>query len=82
RYNMPLGSDYHNTQLTDPEAWDIAAYINSQPRPQKDLSKDWKDIKSKPVDHPFGPYADPFPEKQHKYGPFGPIKEFYSSKRP
>jgi len=27
----------------------------------------------KPVDHPFGPYADDFNELVHKYGPFGPI---------
>jgi thiosulfate dehydrogenase len=28
-----------------------------------------------PFDHPFGPYADGFDEKQHKYGPYKPIKE-------
>jgi len=29
----------------------------------------------KPFDHPFGPFADGFTEKEHKYGPFKPIKE-------
>lgn len=72
--NMPQGSDYRHTQLTDAEAWDVAAFVNSQPRPAKDLSKDWPDVSKKPVDHPFGPYADPFPEQQHKLGPFKPIK--------
>ncbi len=33
-----------------------------------DQRKDWKDLKTKPVDFPFGPYADGFSEKQHKYG--------------
>jgi thiosulfate dehydrogenase len=70
---MPLGVDYKTTQLTDEEAWDVAAFVNSQPRPSKDLSNDWPDISKKPVDHPFGPYADGFSEQQHKYGPFQPI---------
>jgi thiosulfate dehydrogenase len=71
--NMPLGVSYNNTQLTDEQAWDVAAFINSQPRPNKDLSKDWPQKNSKPVDHPFGPYADSFSEKQHKYGPYDAI---------
>jgi thiosulfate dehydrogenase len=68
--NMPNPLTYHNPELTDEQAWDVAAYINSRPRPSKDFSKDWPDISKKPVDHPFGPYADGFPESQHKYGPF------------
>ena len=71
--SMPFGVDYQTTQLSDEEAWDVAAYINSQPRPTKDLSKDWPNVAKKPVDHPFGPYADGFTEQQHKYGPFEPI---------
>jgi thiosulfate dehydrogenase len=49
--------------------------VNSKPRPSKDLSKDWPNISKKPIDHPFGPYADGFTEVQHKYGPFKPIIE-------
>ncbi len=73
--NMPLGATYEDPQLTDEEAWDVAAYVNSLPRPERDLSKDWPDISKKPVDHPFGPYADGFDEKDHKLGPFKPIQE-------
>lgn len=73
--NMPLGAAHDKPQLTDEESWDVAAYVNSQPRPKKDLSKDWPNIAGKPFDHPFGPYADGFSEQQHKYGPFGPIKK-------
>jgi thiosulfate dehydrogenase len=76
KYNMPLGANYEKPQLTDEEAWDLAAYVNSMPRPSKDLSKDWPDIAGKPFDHPFGPFADPFTEEQHKYGPYKPIKEW------
>jgi thiosulfate dehydrogenase len=76
KYNMPLGSSYDAPELSDEEAWDVAAYINSQPRPSIDLSKDWPKIEGKPADHPFGPYADTFSAAQHKYGPFGPIAEY------
>ncbi|TDB67355.1 c-type cytochrome [Arundinibacter roseus] len=74
KYNMPFGITYEHPQLTDEESWDVAAFVNSQPRPAKDLSADWPDIAAKPFDHPFGPYADPFSEKQHKFGPYGPIQ--------
>lgn len=75
--NMPQGVTWSSPQLSDEEAWDVAAYVNSQPRPAKDLSGDWPDISKKPVDHPFGPFADPFPEANHKYGPFAPIAAYY-----
>ena len=72
--NMPFNQATHYSPvLTDEEAWDVAAYVNSQPRPQADLTNDWPNISAKPIDHPFGPYADGFSEAQHKYGPFKPI---------
>jgi thiosulfate dehydrogenase len=74
--NMPFGEvEYHNPQLTDEEAWDVAAFVNTQPRPSKIFKEDWPDISKKPIDHPFGPYIDGFSESQHKYGPFKPIAE-------
>ncbi len=75
KYNMPQGASVDNVILSDEEAWDIAAYINSQPRPSKDISKDWPDISQKPIDHPFGPFNDGFDETHHKFGPFKPIVE-------
>jgi thiosulfate dehydrogenase len=74
--NMPFDppTTHFTPQLTDEEAWDVAAFINSQPRPAGELSKDWPNLAGKPFDHPFGPYADGFSEQQHKYGPFQPIK--------
>ncbi|MDB5281378.1 MAG: cytochrome, partial [Bacteroidota bacterium] len=63
-------------QVSDEEAWNVAAFVTSQARPTKDLSKDWPKISSKPVDHPFGPYADTFSVKQHKYGPFLSIAQY------
>ncbi|MBK8290206.1 MAG: c-type cytochrome [Flammeovirgaceae bacterium] len=73
--NMPLGATFDSPQLTDEEAWDVAAYVNSLPRPQRDLSADWPNISQKPIDHPYGPYTDGFEEAQHKLGPFKPIRE-------
>jgi thiosulfate dehydrogenase len=73
KYNMPQGATFQNPQLSDEEAWDIAAFINAQPRPSKDLSADWPKMAEKPIDHPFGPYADAFSENQHKFGVFQPI---------
>ena len=73
--NMPWGATYDAPQLTDEEAWDVAAFVNSFPRPKKDLSNDWPDISKKPIDHPFGPFTDSFGEMQHKLGPFKPIEE-------
>lgn len=75
KYNMPLGVTHDAPELTDEDAWDVAAYIESKPRPHKPTPKDWPDISKKPIDHPFGPYADQFSEIQHKYGPFTAMKK-------
>lgn len=71
--NMPFGVSHGKSQLSNEECWDVAAYINSQPRPHKNFPNDWPDVSKKAIDHPFGPYADTFSEQQHKYGPFEPI---------
>lgn len=78
-YNMPLGVNHNSPMLTAEEAWDVAAYVNSQPRPHLDTPADWPDVSKKPFDHPFGPYADPFSETQHKFGPFTPITDYTST---
>lgn len=72
--NMPFNQAKHDAPvLTDEEAWDVAAFVNAQPRPKADLTKDWPNVSAKPFDHPFGPYTDGFSEAQHKFGPFKPI---------
>jgi thiosulfate dehydrogenase len=73
---MPLGQ----ADLTDDQAFDVAAYINSKPRPQMaDLDRDYPDRSTKPIDGPYGPYADDFPIEQHRFGPFPPIERYYKS---
>lgn len=70
--NMPYPMTYKTAVLTDEQAWDVAAYVNSRERPIKDHSKDYiTDYSKKPFDFPFGPYADSFSEAQHKFGPYG-----------
>lgn len=81
RPNMPLGVSHDNPLLSEEQAWDIAAYVNSLPRPTMDISQDWPDVSLKPFDHPFGPYVDPFSEEQHKFGPFEPIRKFYADRK-
>lgn len=78
KYNMPNGVTFDTPQLSDEEAWDIAAYVETQPRPTVDFSADWLDISKKPIDYPFGPFSDKFTEEQHKFGPFKPIKLAHS----
>jgi thiosulfate dehydrogenase len=75
KHNMPFGITFDAPLLTDDEAYDVAGYINSQPRPHKaDLDKDFPNRLQKPVDAPYGPYVDGFAEEQHRLGPFGPIR--------
>lgn len=72
--NMPFDAPRIARHLTNEESWDVAAFVNSRPRPQKEFRNDWPDISGKPIDHPSGPYTDSFSASQHKYGPFEPIR--------
>jgi thiosulfate dehydrogenase len=75
---MPLGQP----DLNDDQAFDVAAFINSQPRPEMtNLAQDYPDRKTKPVDNGYGPFADSFPLAQHRYGPFAPIEAYYKQKK-
>ena len=73
---MPLGQP----DLTSDQAFDVAAFINSKPRPSMaELDRDYPDRTTKPIDGPYGPYADAFPIEQHRFGPFPPIEQYYKS---
>jgi thiosulfate dehydrogenase len=74
-FNMPHGADYLNPQISVDDAWDIAAFVLSHPRPHlAGIEHDFPNLLTKPIDAPYGPYADHFSERQHKYGPFAPIR--------
>jgi thiosulfate dehydrogenase len=74
-HNMPIGTLSGAPVLTDDQAYDVAGYIISHKRPEKaNLDKDFPIRLEKPVDAPYGPYADGFGLEQHKFGPFAPIR--------
>ncbi len=77
--NMPFGqATLDAPKLTDQEALDVAAYIDSFRRPEKEgVESDYPDPLRKPVSTPYGPWPDSFPALQHKYGPFKPIIRYY-----
>ncbi|MFB2533480.1 c-type cytochrome [Paracoccus sp. p3-h83] len=78
--NMPQGADHENRQLAPDEAFDVAAYINSQPRGEKaGMEADFPDRLRKAPDMPFAPWAGDFPAEQHKYGPFKPIADWQAA---
>jgi thiosulfate dehydrogenase len=74
-HNMPLGTKFDVPVLTDEQAYDVAGYIVGHDRPKKEnLDDDFPIRLQKPIDTPYGPYADAFPAEQHLLGPFGPIR--------
>ena len=74
-HTMPLGTSYSSPVLSDEEAYDVAGFIVSQTRPElAHLDQDFPVRLQKPIDTPYGPYADGFGPEQHKLGPYGPIR--------
>jgi len=74
--NMPFGTTYKSPALSNEDAWDVAAYINSQPRPRRaHLERDYPNRSRKPIDAPFPPFADKFPLAQHRLGPYQAMQE-------
>jgi thiosulfate dehydrogenase len=74
-HNMPLGTRFDVPVLTDEQAYDVAGYIVTHERPKKgNLDEDFPIRLQKPIDTPYGPYADGFSVQQHTLGPFGPIR--------
>ncbi len=83
RANMPFGVRHDAPLLSVEEAWDVAAHINSQPRPSRaNRDRDYPDRARKPVDAPFPPFADDFPLIQHQLGPFGPMLDARQKRDP
>ena len=79
--NMPFGTTFDAPALSNEDAWDVAAYINSRPRPKRaNLDLDYPNRARKPADAPFPPFADKFPLVQHRLGPFQPIMDAQKSR--
>ena len=81
RNNMPNGTTWAKPVLSVGDAWDVAAFVEAQPRPHKpDLDRDFPNRREKPADTAYGPYADTLSANQHKYGPFAPIRAALGSR--
>lgn len=80
--NMPFDKGHWSKPtLTDQECLDLAAFLNDDSlhsRPANpNYEKSYPLPKYKPIGFDRGPYLDPFPEIQHKYGPYAPIIRWY-----
>ncbi len=63
---MPCGATFDHPQFINKQAWDVAAFVNAQPRPHLAAFHDWPNIsKNTPTI---------FSAQQHKFGPWQPIE--------
>jgi len=73
--NMPNGTTWQAPTLSEQDAWDVGAYMQSQPRPHKaNFDRDYPIALQRPADSGYGPYADGFNQEQHRLGPFAPTR--------
>lgn len=80
--NMPHGMAYDALALSPEDAWDVAAYIQSESCPAKAaLNKVFPNRMQKPVDAGYGPHVDGFSQEKHRLGPFQSIRDKIKSLR-
>jgi thiosulfate dehydrogenase len=78
---MPLNTTPDRPVLSDEEAWDVAAFVNTQKRPPWRGKSPFQSTAEKPFDYPTGPFADHFELEQHLLGPFQEILDFWKAKQ-
>ncbi|WP_431282152.1 c-type cytochrome [Humitalea sp. 24SJ18S-53] len=75
--NMPMGTTFETPQISAEDAFDVMAFINSQPRPHMaGTEADYPNHALKPVDAGYPPFIGPFPAAQHRFGPWQPILDW------
>lgn len=75
--NMPYGTTFERPVLSVQDAFDVAVFIDSQPRPHRaGLDRDFPDRSLKPADATYPPFFGPFPPAQHLTGPWQPIQQW------
>ncbi len=75
--NMPHGTSFERPLLSVQDAFDVAVFIDSQPRPHRaGNERDFPDRALKPVDATYPPFLGPFPRAQHATGPWQPIQQW------
>jgi len=81
--NMPVGITYAYPLLAADEAYDVMAFVDTQPRPHKaGLENDYPDRWLKPVGAAFPPWVGPFSEEQNRLGPWQPILDWRKAHMP
>jgi thiosulfate dehydrogenase len=78
---MPQNTTKDKPVLSDEDAWDVAAFVNTQKRPSWKFASPFKSVEEKPFDYPIGPFADSFKPEQHQLGPFQEILDFWKAKQ-
>jgi thiosulfate dehydrogenase len=77
RANMPRGTEPDHPVLSAQDAFDVAVFIDSQPRPHRlGNERDFPDRALKPADATYPPFLGPFPPAQHLTGPWQPIQQW------
>ena len=72
--NMPKGVTYQYPLLSNEDAYDVMAFVDTQPRPRKtDLAKDYPDLWLKPIGTMYPPWVGKFSAMQNRLGPWQPI---------
>jgi len=72
--NMPKGVTFQYPLLSADDAYDVMAYVDTQPRPRRaDLSRDYPDRWLKPIGAAYPPWVGPFSAAQNRLGPWQPI---------
>jgi thiosulfate dehydrogenase len=81
--NMPVGITYAHPLLAADEAYDVMAFVDTQPRPHKaGMENDYPDRWLKPVGTTFPPWVGPFSEEQNRLGPWQPILDWRKANMP
>lgn len=81
--NMPHDmAKWYEPTLTDEDCFDVAAFVNDDAIHKRPNPKDYDypNIADKNIDYDIGPFIDTFSAKQHKYGPWPPIINYWKSK--
>ncbi len=83
RANMPHGTTFESPLLSVQDAFDVAVFIDSQPRPHRTGNElDYPDRALKPADATYPPFLGPFPPAQHVIGPWQPIQQWMKDNAP
>ncbi len=81
--NMPYGADFAHPVLSVQDAFDVAVFVDSQPRPHRLGNElDFPDRALKPADATYPPLLGPFPPLQHLTGPWQPIRQWMKDNAP